>query len=291
MTLDDLERWARSSGLEAVLIATGAVLLARLVRWGADRLVARTQERDRREREAGLVPSEMAKREGAVVQVVAWCAVATIYVVAALLFLDRLNVPLPSLVAPATVAGVAVGFGAQRLAQDLISGFFIFAERQYGYGDVLRIAPPGESGGITGTVEEVTLRTTKLRTVNGELIILPNGEIRQVINLSKDWARVVLDIPLAADANVPMAADILRRIGDQIATEEEWAPLLLDPPSVMGIEKFAVGFLQLRFVARTLPGKQWEVGRELRGRIADAFREAGIVAPPSLVAAGGPSGA
>jgi small-conductance mechanosensitive channel len=290
MTLSDLSRWARGHGLEAVLIATGAVLLARLVRWGADRLIARSQQRDQRDRDAGLVPSEAAKHEGALVQVGAWSSIAVIYFVAALLLLERLNVPLSSVVAPATVAGVALGFGAQRLAQDLISGFFIFAERQYGYGDVLRIAPPGDATGITGTVEEITLRTTKLRTVNGELIILPNGEIRQVVNLSKDWARVVLDIPLAADANVPKAADILRRIGDEIAADEEWEPLLLDAPSVMGIEKFGVGFLQLRFVARTLPGKQWEVGRELRGRIAEAFREAGIIAAPSVVASGGPSG-
>lgn len=290
MAFDDLERWARGSGLEAVLIATGSVLLARVVRWAADRLVARSQHRDVRDREAGLVPSETAKHEGALVQVIAWSLIALVYFVAALLVLDRLNVPLSSLVAPATVAGVALGFGAQRLAQDMISGFFIFAERQYGYGDVLRIAPPGETVGITGTVEEITLRTTKLRTVNGELIILPNGEIRQVTNLSKDWARVVLDIPLAADANVSRAAELLRRIGEEIAVDEEWAPLLLDAPTVMGIEKFGVGFLQVRFVARTLPGKQWEVGRELRGRIAEAFREAGIIAAPSFVAAGGPSG-
>jgi small conductance mechanosensitive channel len=290
MTFDDLDRWARGHGLEAILIATGSVLLARLVRWSADRLVVRTQERDAKDREAGIVPSEAAKHEGALVQVIAWSLIAVIYFVAGLLFLDRLNVPLSSLVAPATVAGVALGFGAQRLAQDMISGFFIFAERQYGYGDVLRVAPPGEVGGITGTVEEVTLRTTKLRTVNGELIILPNGEIRQVVNLSKDWARVVLDIPLAADANVPKAAEILRRIGEEIVVEEEWAPLLLDAPSVMGIEKFGVGFLLLRYVARTLPGKQWDVGRELRGRTAEAFREAGIVAAPSMVVAGGPSG-
>lgn len=109
VTFDDLERWARGSGLEAVLIATGSVLLARVVRWIADRLVARSQNRDARDSEAGLVPSETAKQEGALV-----------------LVLERLNVPLSNLVAPATVAAVALGFGAQRLAQDMISGFFIF---------------------------------------------------------------------------------------------------------------------------------------------------------------------
>jgi len=290
MSFDDLERWARGNGLEAVLIAVGSVLLARLVRWVADRLVRRAELDDRRAREEGLVASEESKRRGALAQVVAWSSIFLVYFVAGLLVLERLNVPLTSLVAPATVAGVALGFGAQRLVQDLLSGFFIFAERQYGYGDVIRIAQPGDPAGISGTVEEVTLRTTKLRTVNGELIALPNGEIRQVTNLSKDWARVVLDIPLAGDADVARATDLLRRIGEGIASDPAWSPLLLDAPSVMGIETFTVGLLQLRFVARTLPGKQWEVGRELRWRIAEAFREAGIVAPPSFVAAGGPSG-
>jgi small conductance mechanosensitive channel len=100
----------------------------------------------------------------------------------------------------------------------------------------------------------------------------------------------VLDIPLALDADVPGATDILRQISEDIWADDQWSPLLLDAPTVMGIQSFGVGFLQLRFVARTLPGKQWEVGRELRGRIADAFRTAGIAAPlPGVVAsAAGP---
>jgi small-conductance mechanosensitive channel len=283
MTLDDIERWFRSSGLEILLIALGAVLLVRLARWGGDRLLEHA-ERDADEANADdLIGSEARKHRGALAQVFAWSAAAVIYFVAALLVIERLNVPLTSLVAPATIAGAAIGFGAPNVVRDLRSGFFIFAEKQYGYGDIVRVSNVGETVGIAGTVEEVTLRATKLRTEDGELVVIPNGEIKQVTNLSKDWARSVLDIPIAVDADVTRATEILREIGDEIASDPDWAPLILDAPSVMGIQKIAVGFLQLRFVARTLPGKQWEVGRELRGRIARAFHRAGISAPMPIV--------
>ncbi len=289
MTFDDLSRWARGHGLEAVLIALGASLAARLVRWGADRLIERARGMDERAEAGSLVASEASKHRGALVQVLAWSTLSIVYFVAVILVLERLNVPVTSLVAPAAVLGAALGFGSQRLVQDILSGVFLFAERQYGFGDVIRIAPVGATSGILGTVEEITLRTTKLRTVNGELVIVPNGEIRQVTNLSKDWARAVLDIPLASDADVPQASEILCEIGEAIWAEADWAPLLLDAPNVMGIENLGVGYLQLRFVARVLPGKQWEVSRELRGRIAQAFREAGIASPPPVVAAADPS--
>ncbi len=211
------------------------------------------------------------------------------YFVAANLVLERLNVPITSLVAPAAVLGAALGFGSQRFVQDSISGIFIFAERQFGFGDIVRIAPVGATAGIAGSVEAITLRTTRLRTIDGKLVIVPNGEARQATNLSKDWARAVLDIPLATDADVPRATNILRDIGEEIWAEEVWAALLLDPPNVMGLEKIGVGYLQLRFVARTLPGMQWEVSREVRGRITEAFRTAGIASPPPVAVAAEPS--
>lgn len=283
MKLDDLSRWLRGDGLEILLLAVGSVLLARFVRWAVGRVIAFAERKVEAKTDDHLTVSEAQKHERALAQIASWVLVALIYFVAAVLILERFNVPITSLVAPATLAGAAIGFGAQRVVQDVLSGFFIFAERQYGYGDIVRIAQPGETAGIAGTVEEVTLRTTKLRTESGELIVIPNGEIRQVTNLSKDWARVVLDIPLAVDSDISRASDILRSIGDEVVADEHWSQLLLDAPSVMGIERFGVGFLQLRFVARTLPGRQWDVARELRGRITAAFQDAGIPAPPSLL--------
>jgi moderate conductance mechanosensitive channel len=283
MNVDDLSEWARGDGLEIVLLVVGSVLVARAVKWLIGRTVSIIDRRDEADDTDAFSASEARKQQRALAQVLSWTGVVLVYLITFVLVIQRLNVPVTTLVAPATLIGAALGFGSQRLVQDLLSGFLIFAERQYGYGDIIRVSQPGETVGIAGTVEEVTVRTTKLRTDSGELIVIPNGEIRQVTNLSKDWARVVLDIPLAVDSDIPLATDILRRIGDEISADEAWSRLLLDAPSVMGIERFGVGFLQLRFVARTLPGRQFDVARELRGRISLAFQEAGVAAPPLVL--------
>ncbi len=110
-----------------------------------------------------------------------WAILVAIYVLAALLVLPRLGVPVAGLVAPATVAGVALGFGAQRIVQDLLAGLFLITERQYGFGDVVRLTVTGAGAPVTGTVEDVTLRVTQIRTVNGEVVITPNGQIVQVV--------------------------------------------------------------------------------------------------------------
>ena len=195
---------------------------------------------------------------------------------------QRLGVPTGSLVAPAAVLGVALGFGAQRLVQDVLSGFFVITERQYGYGDVVRLSVPGTGAPVQGTVEDVTLRVTQLRTVNGEVVITPNGQIVQATNLSRDWARAVIDVPVPSTAEVSTVTAILQDVGTAAYADDELRPLLLDAPTVMGVESIEVDTLNIRIVARTLPGKQFEVGRMLRARIADALRTEGIVVAPTL---------
>jgi moderate conductance mechanosensitive channel len=279
-TLSDFSEWSRSNGLEIVMLVSGSVLLARLATWSGTKLTARIDERGQ-EGDA-LVRSEDAKHRHAVTQVFTWIALVLIYFIAGILVLQRFNVPLTTLVAPATVAGVAVGFGAQRVVQDLLGGFFVIAERQYGFGDVIRVAPPGSTSGVTGTVEDVTLRMTQLRTANGEVLILANGDIRQVTNLSRDWARAVIDVPVPVGADISRVNHILRDVCDEAFKDRGLRPLLLDPPTVMGVESLAVDHLAVRVVARTLPGKQFEVGRELRVRVATAFQEEGISVPATL---------
>jgi moderate conductance mechanosensitive channel len=276
----DFNRWARSNGLEIILLITGSILLGRMARWFGSRVTARIDANA--QEEDALVRSEQAKHRHALAEVVTWTALVLIYFVTGLLVLQRLEVPLTSLVAPATVAGVAVGFGAQRIVQDLLSGFFLIAERQYGFGDVIRVSAPGTTGGVTGTVEDVTLRITSLRTTSGELLMLPNGEIRQVTNLSRDWARAVIDVPVPVGTDISRATEILRMVGEEAFGDRELRPLLLDPPSVMGVESIEVDRVIIRIVARTQPGKQFQVGRELRARVALAFQEEGIIVPSSL---------
>ena len=284
MTFNDISFWARTSGLESVYIVSGAGLLTRFTAWFGNRLAART------EATAGpdpVVQTERVKHRTAVVQAVRWAVLAVIWLIALVLVLERLGVPLTSVVAPASVAGVAIGFGAQRVVQDLLAGFFIVMEHQYGFGDVIRISSPGATTGVTGTVEEVTLRVTRLRTVSGELLIIPNGQILQVTNLSRDWARAIIDVPVAVGTDLSEVNDRLRTVGEEAFSDSDLRCLLLDPPSVMGVESMDVDQYTVRMVARTQPGRQFEVSRALRARIAGSFRRAGIVmtSPPATTEA------
>lgn len=279
-TVNDVGVWARTNGLQIVYIVTGAVLLARLVGWASTRVAGRID--DQATAHDPLVRSEEAKHRRAVTNVVRWAVIVLLYVVAAVLVVQRLDITLTSLVAPATVAGVAVGFGAQRVVQDVLAGFFIIAERQYGFGDVIRFSTLGATTGITGTVEDVTLRITRLRTVNGEVVIVPNGQIVQVTNLSRDWARAVVDVPIPATLDVTRVNGILREVGEAAFADPDLRALLLDPPTIMGVENLSVDQLDIRMVARTLPGRQFDVGRALRSRIAIAFVRAGLSVPSGL---------
>ncbi len=278
--LTDVGLWARSRGLEIVLTVLGAVLLGRFVSWGGtrltDRIDATAQGSD------ALVRSEASKHRHALAQVATWATLVVIYCVAALIVLQLLGVPVAGLVAPATVAGVALGFGAQRIVQDLLAGFFLITERQYGYGDVVRLTVVGTGAPQSGTVEDLTLRVTKMRTVNGELVVTPNGQIAQVTNLSRDWARAVLDIPVPIGADIARITKLLQAVGTEAYADAALRTLLLDVPSVMGVESMDVDQLNIRMVARTLPGKQFDVGRELRSRAATALRSEGMSVPPTL---------
>ncbi len=272
--LTDVGPWARGRGLEIVLVVSGALLLGRLTSWLGLRITDRIDD-NARDSDA-LVRSEASKHRHALAQVATWASLVVIYCIAALLVLQRLDVPIAGLVAPATVAGVALGFGAQRIVQDLLAGFFLVTERQYGFGDVIKITVGAGAAPMTGTVEDVTLRVTQIRTVNGEVVITPNGQILQVTNLSRDWARAVLDIPVPAGADIAQVSTVLRQVGDEAYDDPELRSLLLDVPSVMGVESFEVDQLNIRMVARTLPGKQFDVGRELRARAATALRRHGV---------------
>ncbi len=272
--VSDLGLWARREGLEIVMLVTGSVLVARTVTWGAARLTERVDVG-----EAGtdaLVRSEEAKRRHAVIQVLSWVTVVLVYVLAGVRVIQALGFSLTAIVPAATVAGVALGFGAQRIVQDLLAGFFLFTERQYGYGDLIRIAVVGVPVPVVGTVEEVSLRTTTVRTTSGEVVITPNGQIVQTTNLSRGWARAVIDVPVPVTVDVNRVTDVLREVGKAAYADEDLRPLLLDKPAVMGVESIEVDQFQVRVVARTLPGKQFEVGRTLRAMITRELLAEGI---------------
>ena len=271
-TLEDLTHWLLTKGLHVVLVVLFIVITTRLIRWLAGRISKRLTKGDERD---ASVRSETVKHGQAVASVISSVAISVLYVVVAVDIANQLGLPLGSLVAPAAVLGAALGFGAQRIVQDLLSGFFLITEKQYGFGDLVELTVNG-GGTARGTVEDVTLRVTKLRTSDGEMYTVPNGLIVKSRNLSKDWARAVVDIPVPTAADLNRVNDVVSDVTKAAMQDNGLPDLLLDEPSLMGVESIEVDTVNLRMVARTLPGKQFEVGRELRALVVSALRRADI---------------
>jgi small conductance mechanosensitive channel len=286
MDFHEIDGWLRNNLLPTTIILLGAALAGRLLRWVGGRYRAVLDREVREVIEAGGVVPERIKRARAIAQAAEWAAASLIYFLAGLLALREAGVPLTSLVAPATVAGVAIGFGAQQVVGDLLAGFFLFAERQFGIGDLIRLSTPGQLSGITGTVEELTLRVTKLRSQQGELIVIPNSALRQVTNLSKDWSRVVIDVPIPVEEDLPRVISLIGEVASQMANDDRWRDQLIGEPVVAGVETIEVGYVQLRLLVRTLPGRQFDVGRELRLRVVVALQREHIRTPASATADG-----
>lgn len=269
--------WILDRGVRIALLLIGGVLAARFINWGAMKVVRRLDAEY-----AGsdqLVRSETTKHRQAVASVISWVSVALLFVIVIVEVTDILAIPIGSLVAPAAVLGAALGFGAQRLVQDLLSGFFIITEKQYGFGDLVSLTVTGVAAPAEGTVEDVTLRVTKLRSSEGEMMTIPNGQIVKSVNLSKDWARAVIDIPVPTSADLNEVNDLLHSVAESAYEDPGLRDLLLDAPQLMGVESIELDTVNLRMVARTLPGKQFEVGRRLRVLVIRALRRGGISSP------------
>jgi moderate conductance mechanosensitive channel len=269
--------WILTRGLRIVMLVIVAILAARFINWAAQKITKRIdaqyQESDQ------LVRSESTKHRQAVASVISWVSIAVLLVLVLVEITDIIAIPVGSLVAPAAVLGAALGFGAQRIVQDLLSGFFIITEKQYGFGDLVSLTVAGIALPAEGTVEDVTLRITKLRSSEGEVFTIPNGQIVKTVNQSKDWARAVVDIPVPTTADLNRVNDVLHQVCDSAMDDKQMSALLLDAPQLMGVESIELDTVNLRMVARTLPGKQFEVGRRLRVQVVRALRRAGIVAP------------
>jgi len=267
--------WILTRGLKIALLIIFAILAARFINWAAAK-ISRRIDADFQQTDQ-LVRTETAKHRQAVALVISWVSIAVVLVVVLVEITDVIAIPVGSLVAPAAVLGAALGFGAQRIVQDLLAGFFVITEKQYGFGDLVALTVAGIAAPAEGTVEDVTLRVTKLRSTEGEVFTIPNGQIVKTMNLSKDWARAVVDIPVPTSADLSRVDELLHGVSEAAMADESLRKLLLDAPQVMGVESIEVDTVNLRMVARTLPGKQFEVGRRLRLLVVATLIRAGIV--------------
>lgn len=196
-----------------------------------------------------------------------------ILTIAALMILGEWGFNLGPLLAGAGVLGVALGFGAQTLVADFLSGVFMLLEDQYGVGDIVDL------GEATGTVEDVQLRVTKLRSVDGVVWWVRNGEVVRVGNMSQEWSRAVVDVGVAYDSDIARVRDVLTEVANEVHEDEEWGGLLLSTPEVWGVEGLDADSVTIRVVLQTLPGEQWKVARELRQRVKARFDSEGIEIP------------
>lgn len=271
--------WLRNEGLEVVLLVLAAALLTRVIgkiaRMWTGRIDARHGDDD--------FWSEESKHLHSLIQVISYVAVGIMYILIAIQILLRFGVNLVTLVAPATVLGAALGFGAQKIVQDFLAGFFVLAERQYGYGDIVELTTA--TGVSAGTVEDVTLRVTRLRTLDGEAVFVPNGQIITSINQSQDWARAIIDIPVPNNADMDTANDVLADVCRTIVDDEQVGEYILDEPTVMGVQSIRLEQTVVRLLARTKPGMQWVVARRMRAVILRRFREEGVALEPEALAA------
>ena len=234
--------------------------------WDPERLAAKmVQLRERTER-----ASQRAKTLGTLFKSI---GTTVIWIVALMMLLGEFDVNLGPLIAGAGIIGVAVGFGAQSLVRDLLTGVFMLIEDQYGVGDVVDL------GDAIGTVESVGLRTTRLRDISGTVWHVPNGAIARVGNMSQLWARVPLDLDVAYDTDLDAAMAIIKRVADDVWHEQGEDTTVLEEPTVVGVQAFGADAVTLRVMVKTEASEQWATARLLRKRIKDAFDEAGIEIP------------
>lgn len=213
---------------------------------------------------------QRAKTLGAVLRSV---ATMTIYFIAIVMALGEFDVNLGPLIAGAGIIGIALGFGAQSLVKDFLSGIFMLVEDQFGVGDIVDL------GDAAGVVEAVNLRTTQLRDLSGTLWHVPNGEIRRVANKSQQWARAVLDLDVAYDTDLKHAMGVIKRVADELWDEALPATTILEEPQIFGVQAFGADAITIRLGVKTEPAEQFATERELRARLKVAFDEEGIEIP------------
>lgn len=285
-TLANLADWFVDKPLRILVVLIVAVLVSRIAkRWVqrfTTRLLAPKFDASQRLGKLGIdIPDSLVgtrdprreSRAASASVVLTSTIIVTIWVIAGLTILGIVGIQLAPLLAGAGVAGVALGFGAQSLVKDCIAGLFMLIEDQYGIGDVVDL------GEAVGVVEEVSLRTTVLRGIDGTVWHVPNGVVQRVGNRSQLWSVAVLDVDVAYDTEIDRARGLLQRAAEEVCQRDELAPDIVEPPRVLGVEALGADGITLRLIVKVMPGTQWDLQRALREHVKMVFDEAAIEIP------------
>jgi small-conductance mechanosensitive channel len=265
------DNWFTAHGLKIVIILGAAVLVTLL-----SRLLVR-RFRKRLEGTASITQELNLQRATTLTGALSTALIVVIWALAILMALGELGENIAPLLASAGVAGVALGFGAQSLVRDTLSGFFILLENQFGVGDNLEVQTP--SNKVAGRVESLTLRVTALRAFDGALHFVPNGNILVASNRSKGWARAIIDVRTAYDEDVEHLRSVLEELFEELKGDRTLSEWIHEAPSVLGVERMGHDALVMRVIADTRPSKVMDVERLLRERITRRLVERGIKVP------------
>jgi len=276
--MDLLLKYVEQVQWETVMFTVLRILLIMIIAWVAlfaVRIAMRRLEAaliDRGQKE-GDIPSEAEKRAETLARLLRQGIVILIWLMAALVVLRELGVEIGPILASAGVAGLAIGFGAQNLVRDVISGFFLILENQVRVGDVAVV------NGTGGLVERVNFRTIVLRDLSGTVHVFPNGTINTLANLTREWSAYVFDIGVAYKEDVDRVMEIMREVGRELRADENFGHNMVADVEVFGVDAFADSAVVIKGRLRTKPIKQWDVGREYRRRLKHAFDAQGIEIP------------
>jgi small conductance mechanosensitive channel len=259
-----------ATGLRLLLILIIAWVALRLLHGALTRMERRLVERATADDEGGR---EAAKRAETLTRLLRQAGTIAIWLVIALLALREVGMEIAPLLAGAGILGLAVGFGAQNLVRDVITGFFFILENQIRVGDVAII------NGTAGVVERLNFRTVVLRDLAGTVHVLPNGAITSVSNMTKDWSAYVLDIGVSYRADPDQVIAVMQQVGDDLRADDYFGPLMPQPVEIFGVNEFADSAIVIKGRVIARPGHQWECGREYLKRLKRAFGEAGIEIP------------
>ncbi|MDJ0767493.1 MAG: mechanosensitive ion channel family protein [Ilumatobacter sp.] len=286
-TLANLSQWFIDWPLRILVVVVLAWILTRLARRWVARLVARIVApaepvRERLERIGIDLPDSIGEpvrdprrqsRAASISVVLTSTVIVTIWTIALITILGIVGIQLGPLLAGAGIAGVALGFGAQSLVKDCIAGLFMLIEDQYGLGDVVDL------GEAIGVVEEVSLRTTVLRSLDGTVWHVPNGVVQRVGNLSQLWSVALIDVDVAYDTDLETARELLHGAAAEVCEREEFAEQVLEAPTVLGVERLGADGITLRLTVKVEPGAQWNLQRAMREHVKHVFDRAAIEIP------------
>jgi len=259
------------------LALLGLFIVGLIVRWLLHKVVDRLMRRA----EAGVLPDRVtpaisarrAQRAMTVGSVLKSVITIVLIAVFGTMMLSEVGVNIAPIIASAGIIGIALGFGAQSLVRDFLSGIFMIFEDQYGVGDVVDV------GEATGTIEAVTLRVTRLRDLNGTVWYVPNGEILRVGNMSQNWSRAVVDVSVGYGEDLARVKRVLGEVAHDLWEDDEYREAIIEEPEVTGVEMFTADAVSLRVLIKTRPLEQWAIAREMRQRIKARFDHEGIEIP------------